>query len=423
MNINESIKKGLEDCYSFRWDDAQKNFRSIIRYFPNNPEGYHYLASTYLWFYLSNLNQKDYKNFLAYSDTALEKAKAKINVDSNDTNILYILGADYSYRAIAFEKAGKFIDAAWASKKSEYYLKKCLLKDSTFYDAYLGLGIYNFAIGQISPAYRWALSLIGIKGNKALGIKYIKLAAKKGKLSKIEAEYYLSGILSNYFNDYTGAAKYLRNLVNIYPSNLLFNYSYSTLKIKQHQLNIAKKILKGILKNKNLKFTQIISYSNFLMGDIYFKENEFDSAKVYYKNFLNTSLSKDYTGIAYYRLGLSYEIKGQRDSALKYYNLATHVKSNTEDDIFAKRKGEYLQKHVLNQIEIALIENNNLIENGKYKIAYDSLQLILPKINDVQLRAKANLRLSNAAYWLGNYEKSYTSAILAKELNNSEDNW
>ncbi len=421
--IDKSIKKGLENCYNFQWNNARNGFNSLIIQYPEDPRGYHYLAGTYLWLYLSNQEQTDFKKFIMYSDTALEKAKDKLEQNPHDSNLLYIIGTDYSFRAIAFSKAGKFIDAAWASKKSESYLSECLENDSTYFDAYLGLGLYNFAIGQISPAYRWALSLAGIKGDKITGVKYIKLAADKGNRSKIEGEYYLSEILTNYFNDYNSASRYLKSLVTKYPSNILFNYSFSVLKIKQRQLSLAKKVLRNILSEHNLNFVQIISYSNLLMGDVFFKENKFDSAKVYYKNFIGTTLSKDYEGIANFRLGVCYEITGQRDTAVKYYNLSGNGNASIDDDIYAKRKGEQYLKHPLTREEFALIKDNNLIESGKYKTANDSLQLLLKGINDVQLKAEVRLRLSEATYNLGDYQDSYDFAIAAKDSTNPEETW
>jgi len=44
-----------------------------------------------------------------------------------------------------------------------------------------------------------ALNLAGISGDKDTGIKYIKLAASKGTISKVEAHYYLSRFIPKFY--------------------------------------------------------------------------------------------------------------------------------------------------------------------------------------------------------------------------------
>ena len=421
--ITKAVKKGLEYSYNFNWAKSDDVFQNLIEKYPDDPRGYHFRASIYLWYFLSNQDKNDFKLFVAYSDTAIEKARTILNKNPDDVNIMYILGSDYSYRAIAFSKSEKFLDAVWASKKSESYLSRTLELDSTYYDAYLGLGLYNFAVGQIPNAFRWALNLAGIHGNKKIGLEYIKKAANEGSISKVEAEYYLSQILSEFSDDYSESAYYLKSLVSRYPNNLLFNYSYAVLNIKMRKLNEAQKILVKVLKRQDTTFKQIVSFSRFLMGDVFFKKNIFDSAKVYYENFLTTSPDNDYKGIAYYRLAVSYEITGDRGIAKKYFGMADKGNMDIEDDIFAKRRGEIYFKQQLTKIEIELIMAKNYIDNGKYKIAVDSLSTLLGKIKTDDLKAEVYLDLSEASYYLGNYDESLNYAITSKLLNINEEKW
>ena len=421
--ISRAVKKGLAYGYNFEWVKSDNVFQSLIDNYPNDPRGYHFRASIYLWYYLSNQDENDYKTFVLYSDTAIEKARVILNKDPDNVNILYILGSDYSYRAIAFSKSEKFLDAVWASKKSESYLSRTLELDSTYYDAYLGLGLYNFAVGQIPNAFRWALNLAGIHGDKKTGLEYIEKAAREGNISKVEAEYYLSQILSEFSDDYTASARYLKNLISKYPNNILFNYSFAVLNIKMRRLNEAQKILVKILNHPDTTFKQIFSFSRFLMGDVFYKKNMFDTAKVYYEKFLNTTTDNDYEGIAYYRLAVCFEVTGDRVDAKKYFGMTDKGNMDIEDDIFAKRKGEVYFKRPLTNIEISLIKAKNYIDSGKYKIAVDSLSTLLEKINTDELKAEVYLYLSEANYYLGNYNESLNYALTSKLLNINEEKW
>lgn len=421
--LNQTIKRGLAYEYDFDWDKAEKVFEGIIKRTPDDPRGYHYLAGIYLWYYLSNHDNNSYKKFLEYSDSAIEKAVNILDTKPNNIAILYIIGSDYSYRTIAFAKAEKFLDAVWASKKSESYLSHTLKLDSTFYDAYLGLGLYNFGVGQIPSAFRWALSLAGIHGDKQTGLKYIEKAAKYGNLSKTEAEYYLSQILTDYYFDYNNASHLLQSLVNNYPNNILFNYSLAALDIKRRKLSDAEEILGKVMKSKDTNFAQIIEFSNFLMGDVKYKENHFQAAEEYYKNFIQSSHSSDYKGIAFYRLAVCNEINGERKEAVKYFNLTSEGNMDIEDDIFAKRQGEIYGKRPMAETEIDLIKYSNMIDNGKYKAASDSLLYLITIVKTERMKAEVSLNLSEAYFLLGRYQESLSYALSTKALDVSEEKW
>ena len=421
--IEDMAIKGLNESYDFKWNEAELVFEKIVTKFPQDPRGYHFLASIYLQYYLSSKENDDYTNFFKYSDLAIEKGNDLIEKEPENKDLLYIIGDDYTFRAIVYSKAEHYLDAAWATKKSESYLKKVIELDSTYYDAYLGLGLYNFAIGQIPSAFKWALSLAGIDGDKSIGITYIRKCAVNGYLSKIDAQYYLSQILAEVLFDYNTAADYLKNLIQRYPDNLIFNYSYASLKIKMHSLDQAQKILEKIVVVDSSKFIQLVSLSNFLLGDIHYKKNEFKSATNYYLTFLSTTPDNDYTGIAAYRLGVSSEISGDTISAKKYFEQAQNGNMDLDDDIYAKRKGEEYISRDLDSNEVEVIKAANKIDAGKFHSAYNALYNLIPIAKDNDLKAEVYLYLSNAAYGMNNYDESLKMGFAAQSIETSEEKW
>ncbi len=421
--IEKKISTALEQSYNFKWKGAEETLHRIINKYPDDPRGYHYLSGIYLWYYLGSKDKNNFDLFVDYSDSAIEAAEKILDEKPEDKKIIYTIGANYTYRAIVFSNAGNYLDAAWATKKSESYLSNLLEIDSLQYDAYLGLGLYNFAVGHIPSAFNWALSLVGFDGNKEIGLKYIKLGAEKGKRSKIEAEYYLSQILSEVMFEYDAAGKYLKSLNKKYPDNLLFSYGSAVLELKQRNLNESQKFLKKIVNKKEENFKQIISFSNFLMGDVFFKQNNFDSATVYYTNFLNTAVDNDYTGIGSYRLALCFEAKNDRVNAKKYFALASSGNMDLDDDIFAKRRSNIYLKRSLSENEIEVLKASNLIDAGKYKKSKQMLDSVLTKIKSEKLQAEALLYLSDVNYYLNDFDSSINAADSLMNLNISEEQW
>ena len=422
-DIEKGILHGLDNCYNFHWGLATKEFQKVIDKYPDDPRGYHYQSTIYLWYYLSSRSTDDYKNFIKYSDLAIDKAKNILDKNSYDDVILYTIGTSYSCRAIIFAKAENYVDAAWASKKSEGYLVDCLKINPKRYDACLGLGLYNFAIGQIPSGFKWALSLAGIKGNKNLGIQYIKKAANEGYLAKTEASYYLSQIYSEVANNYDAAAGCLKPIMKKYPDNMLFNYSMAIVEIKRKNPFMAEKIISKIIKTDDSNFKELICFSNFIMGDIYFKMNDFDGAKKYYNYFLNSSSQKDYKGIASFRLAVCYEITGDRNISANYFAQAGKGNTDLDDDIFAKRMGEIFAKRTMAQSEIDVIKFSNLIEQGKFKDAITQLDQLYNIVRTDRLRAEINYYLSEASYYSGNYDESIKFANLSVGYSGSDAVW
>lgn len=423
VDIDKLIKSGLDNLYSFKWTNAESDFNKITTKYPDDPRGYHFLSDVYMWYYLSNNLNEDYVQFNKYSDKVLELCEKQIELQPNDEKFLTILGTNYIYRSVIFNQAQKQIDAIWAAKKAETYLSKCLELNKDNYDAMFGLGIYNFAVGQIPAAFKWALSVAGVKGDKDTGIKYLETAAQKGNFTKIEAQYYLSQIFSENLYDFNTSSNYLKALIKKFPYNKLFNYAFAVLNVKQKNLDNARAILLSLTKEEDSKFIQLYAFSNFLLGDVYFKKNEFDSAKKFYSIFLNKTKDNNYTGIASYRIGLSYELTDLRDSSLLYYKNTDKGNNDLDDDLYAKRKGSIYYNRQLSDIEKKIIIYSNFIEDSNYQEAIDSLSTLLNYTDSEKYKAEILFYLSDANFYLGNYDKSLELVLSAYQNNSSEESW
>lgn len=421
--ITSLVKRGLDNCYNFQWTSAENIFLNLQKKYPENPAGYHYQSEIYLWYYLGTKNNEDLKLFTHYSDLAIQKCENELDKNSDNSEFLYLLGMNYTLRAIAFTQAENYLDAAWAAKKSESNLSDCLERNNKKYDAYLGLGLYNFAVAQIPKAFSWVLSIAGFSGDEETGFGYLKLASEKGDIARVEAKYFYSQLLSEVITDYKTADFYLKDLSKKYPSNLLFNYSLASNLIKQKKLTDAKNILLKILSSNDKKFIQLISFSNFLMGDVYFKLNDFSKAIKYYNNFLSATPDKDYTGIASYRAAICFEFIGKQSDALLKFNKSGQGNTDIDDDIYAKRRGKIFSDRKIFNEELELIRLSNLIEQGNFKTAVDSIKSFLQNVKNENLKSEANYYLADAEFHLGNYGEAVTSVVQSLALNCGDEKW
>ena len=419
-NIKYKITSGLEALYNFNFKSSEKTFDSIIKSYPDNPSGYYYKSISHLWFYLDSKNEIDLLNFISLTDSVIEKAETILKNDSSDIFTLYILGSVYANRTFAFTRDESYFDAVIAARKFHSYFNELLNKDSLYYDAYMGKGLFNFAISQAPQTWSWAINLAGMTGDKKIGLNNLEIASKKGKLSKIDAQFYLSQIYSEFLLKYQQAKRILNDLNFRYPKNLLFKFALANLQVKTYDLNTATRNYKSIYTSKDTNFIQLKNYSGLALGDILYSKGDYDAARTYYINFLENATDRHFKGITALKIGLSHLIEGDSLSAIMFFDKTNEGNEDVEADEYARRKGESYLNHLPTSDEVKLILIKNKIEAGKFNIAIDSLEKFVEQTLSDSLRAEAILSLSDAYFHLGKYKRSLEYAVAVFNFDDCE---
>lgn len=420
---DKQIQIGLDKIYNFNWNAGFEAFNSIINKNPDDPRGYHYKSIIFLWFYLGNLNETNLDSFNYFSDRALELSNLKLN-EKTTPELKYLLGSIYYNKSIAEARSGNYLQALWTSNQMKSNFEEAVKLKPELYDAFLGLGLYNFALSQIPSTLEWAANLVGITADKELGLTYVKKTVQKGKFSKIDAQFYLSQLYSRVIVDHPAAKELLTNLVRRYPKNLLFNFSLAWVEYELNDLINSEKHLRVVLNSNDSLYPFVVSNSNYLLGNVFFARNQFDSAQVYYQNFLKLGINDDYKGISNFQIGLCFEISGNRKEAVKYYEKSSDGNSDIEEDLYAERKGNDLEDRKLTNNEIRLIRVSNLIKQNKWAIAKDSLLSFIEnnKITN-DLKAEARLYLSQISYKQKRFQESLKFAVDCIQTEVENEHW
>lgn len=409
--IDKQLQVGLDKIYNFNWNDGQKAFNSVIEKYPDDPRGYHYKSIIYLWYFLGNFSETYLDSFQILADKSIELAE-KQRANKPTAELYYLIGSVYYNKSVAEARSGNYLQALYASNQMKENLDEALRLKPDLYDANLGLGLYNFALSQIPSALEWAANLVGMTADKELGLEYVKKTAEKGKLSKIDAQFYLSQLYSRVIVDHPAAKELLSSLVKRYPKNLLFNFSLAWVKYELNDLAGSEKNLQNIFTSEDTLYPFVVSNSYYLMGNILFYRNMYDSAKTFYQSFLDFAVNDDYKGIVNLKIGLCDELTGRRKDALRFYEKSSFGNNDIEEDFYAKRKGEEFIEKKLSENQIKLIRYANLIKQNKLSAAKDSLLNYLErnKISNEQI-AEANLYLSQILYYQKKYKESLTYAV------------
>jgi len=419
-NIKSKITPGLDALYNFNFSSAEKTFSSIIKNYPDHPAGYHYKSISHLWFFLDNKGKDHLKNFIAYTDTSIQKAETILNSDSLDKFTLFLLGSIYANRTFAFTRDESYFDAVLAARKFHAIFNQLLAEDSLYFDAYMGKGLFNFAISQAPQTWSWAINLAGMTGDRITGLNYLELAAKKGILTKTEAKFYLSQIYSEFLLKYQAAKKNLNELNYRYPKNLLFRFTLANLQVKIFELSSASRIYKAIYTSTDTNFIQLKNYAGMALGDILYSNGDYNEARSYYINFLENSNDSHFKGITALKIGLSHLIEGDSLSALLYFDKTSEGNKDLDYDYFAKKKGEQYLNKLPDRDELKLILIRNMIDAGKLIAAVDSLENFIELPISDTLRTEAALYLSEAYFNQGKYKKALEYAIAVFSFDDCE---
>jgi predicted negative regulator of RcsB-dependent stress response len=418
--LKSKVSQGLGALYNFNFQSADKTFDWLIENYPDNPAGFHFKSLKYLWYYLDNKDEYDLDYFIAYSDTAIEKAEKILVKDSSDIFTIYILGSAYTNKTFAFTRDENYIDAIFSAQNFYNCFNKILSVDSLYYDAYMGIGLYNFAISQAPQTWSWALSLSGVTGDKRVGLDYLQMSSIKGKYSKVDALLYLSQIYSEFLLKYSEAEGVLLDLVTWYPKNLLFRFALANLYLKKYDLRNASKFYKSVVESKDTSFTQLKNYSGLFLGEILYSQGDYDKARPYLSNFLEHSNDEHFKGIASLKLGLSYLFEGDSLSSILYFEKTSNGNDDLDDDVYAEKKGDRYLQNLPGSSELNLMLIKNMIDAGKFNSAIDSLEKFLNLPISDTLRAEAVLYLSDAYYHLARYKKSLEYAVAVFNFDDSE---
>jgi len=422
--------RGIELGTNLQYEESYEVFQKLIDLEPNNPRGYFLRSAIYFWMFSEDMKNEEVGNkFRDYSYEAVEIAEAKLEEDENDIDARFFLGGAYGSLGRYYAMTRSFLNAYWYGKKGKNYLEEVVEMDSTYYDAYLGLGIYHY-LADVLPRFVKMLSFIlGVEGNKEQGIREIQLASEKGIYTKTEAMFFLGALYTYREREYEKAIEIFDELLKKYPQNpgALFTLGrcYSNMGRCDDALTAYNKILENKESQSRLPRGSIF----YQVGEVYFDMNDFSRAKNYYllaiaSDSAEVGKKRWITPRSQLKVATCYEILGEIESA-KY-----HLRQISEDD--NERAYENAQERLetrLKEIDINLLRARNLKNCNQFDLAiksYNDIEIQYAQDSDPDTQYqlwRLNYRIAEIYY----EQKKYEAAIIHfKEIipnNEYEDEW
>ncbi len=223
--VEALVDSTIDQTYSYRFDDALATTAEMIASYPTEPEGYLYRSGIY-WKMMqegclerSDTTKQELKRLI---DQACRFSEAGLDTNKDDVKTMFYYAGSLVYRAKYEMMKSDWLGVMSDGNKAKKLLENVLRLDPRFYDAYSGIGAFNYYTAHL-PWYMGPFALIlGIRGNGERAIQQLRTAAAKGKYAKTEAADFLASVVYVNEKKFEDAVSIMRGLHREYPGNLNF---------------------------------------------------------------------------------------------------------------------------------------------------------------------------------------------------------
>ena len=250
-NLRKDISEGLELLFQGSYDRAASRFEKLNRDYPQSAAGDFYNAVALTWkSYVDapkldqGIRDNDYaiEAFLASAIKKAERERARTTKSKAEAvEALYYLGSAYAIRSRLSLYQNHAIPAARAARSAQNYFDELIKLDPDYTDAYFASGSIYYQVGILTDTSigKIATAMLGANalpaGDRERGLQYLKLAAERAQVARVDAQLSLLEIYTFKENNFDLAEPIARRLYEKYPDNQTF--ARYLLRIYQGQKN------------------------------------------------------------------------------------------------------------------------------------------------------------------------------------------
>ena len=344
---------GINGVYSLDFDTAQEHIAWVFEHYPDHPFA-HFGNAMIAWsryeYEFETSDDAQRKVFEKILDDSISGIKRWIKKNPQDSNAYMGIGALYGLRALFNMRNRNWITSYFAGRKAISNLEKSLKLDPTYYDAYFGLGIYEYYAGTLPSVIKVLAKIVAIKGNPQEGVQFLNLAREKAHFTSDSAKLILIEVQNTRNSPFYAPEKsleFIRQLRAKFPNNPLMHYVEIICLYETGHLDDvtaqANQFLKRIGTDKFYKDIYIPrAYT--ALGTAQMAQGNFETARQLFEEGQEKIKNQEPSRWGVWnalRLGQVYDVLGQRTQAQAQYKYVLSFKDKWGFDDLAK---SYLKK-------------------------------------------------------------------------------
>ncbi len=286
------LMKTIEYTYRDSFTAAQTALDSILIITPDYWPAYVFKVGVLYGELSDDENDRQLDRFYSLIDTAGYGLDNYIAENPEDKWAYYFKGVTMGYRALYEGQNGSWLKAVIKGLEAGKQYSKAIELDSTFYEAYLGLGNLNYWRSAKMGLIR---SLPFISDKREEGIYQVQLARDSSRYSSLPAATSLAMIYLDK-KDYKKSLDILNNLMSkgYRGRQVLWPKGMAAFKIGHSEGVIAsfKSIKKGLERKGNQNYYNI-GLCNYYLGIAYYWRGEYIDALKHFNALLDQTVEKD----------------------------------------------------------------------------------------------------------------------------------
>jgi len=342
---------GIEAVYNLDFAAAQKNIDIAFEKYPNHPYA-HFGNMLIAWGRYEYVYEKSSDEQKKIFEDVLAKSIDGINqwlkTHPDDPVAFMSLGGAYGIKSLFAMDNKSWISAYFSGRKGIGYMRDALAADPHFYDAYFGLGMYEYYAGTLPSVVKLLAKIVAVKGDQKKGVRYLTTAMDKGQFTRDSAKLMLVEIYLNRNSAFYNpplALQYITEVSAKYPANPLMRF-VEIIALYENK-NFDAVLTKGrafLSKIGNEPFyTEMylpraytaVATAQMAQGNFEAAVKTLEEAKS--KTFNPAGEPNRWAVWNLLRLGQAYDALGRREDALKIYKLITSLSKTWDIDGEAKK--------------------------------------------------------------------------------------
>ncbi|OKL41927.1 tetratricopeptide repeat protein [Pontibacter flavimaris] len=356
-DVQYELEGAVDNMYNFKYERAEKQFKSIRRRYPEHPLPYFLMGLSQWWKIVpTNIQTLKYDDiFFAYMDTTIQKAEAMYEKDESNVEAAFFLAASYGFSARLHSERSNWRKATVASKRSLDFLEKAKAGNGLSPEFLFGEALFNYYAVWIPENYPMLRPVLVFfpNGDKRLGLKQLSYVSKTGFYTGTESKLFLMKILANEEKKMQEALEVSEDLALKYPDNAYFQRFYARLLFVNGHFTKAERVSEEILSKLEQKMPGYESvsgrYASYILGYInQHKYRDFEKAKSHYKNtimFAEMTNERDSGYFVNSYLNLARIAKQQKDKVAANNYYAVVLKASDKKSANFKEARKFLKEN------------------------------------------------------------------------------
>lgn len=332
---DSAVMVGIDQIYSYKFDEASETFQWVQRQYPDHPVGYFLDAMVDWWRIQANNFRKDLDDsFLKKIDRVVSVCDTILEKNKGDIKGLFFKGGALGYRGRFHAMRKEWVSAAGDGKEALNIVIKSWELAPGNHDVLLGIGIYHYFAEAIPEEYPLVKPLMYFlpPGDKRSGILELEQAALKARYSAVEAKVVLMQIYYSFEKAPGNTEKcyaIAKELVERYPTNPYFLKYYARCMVRMGMLDQVELVWRDVLirsMDKKTGFDYAVAReAMYYIGYSLARKKEYDMAAKYFAKCDEFSEKLDVDEVsgfriqAVLRMGNVYKDMGRKDLAWKAY--------------------------------------------------------------------------------------------------------